>query len=395
MKIELTSRQREDQGAFRAFVADRIAPRADEFDREQRIPIGLLREMAARGYLGSTLPEEFGGAGFDFVTLGLLHQELGRASASLSAVLTVHDMMAHAVNRWGNLSQRRQWLPRLAAGELLGAFAVTESGAGSDVRSVQCTADRKGDLFVLNGSKKWITAGQIADLFLVLAQYGAKPTAFVVPSNARGLSARPITGMIGFRGAMLAEITMRGCEVPAENLISRVNFGVETAIQTALDLGRYTVASSCVGLAEACLGCSMSYADSRKQFGSSLGQYQLIAQMISEMATRLEAARLLCWRAGYLKDASDPEDITSTLIAKYFASRAAMQTANDAVQIHGANGCSADFPVQRFMRDAKVMEIIEGSSQIQQVLIAQMIRRATHQFRQQPAVEAGLAVAAS
>lgn len=373
MQIELTTQQAARRDDFRRFADAEIAPHADRFDREERIPAELVGRLAGRGYLGSVIGEEWGGPGFDFISYGLLNEEIGRACSSVRSLLTVHDMVSLAIQRWGSARQRQSWLPRLARAERLAAFAATEPETGSDPKSVGMTAVARGGAYVLTGSKKWITFGQIADLFLVLAQCDGKPTTFLVERDSPGLSVKPIEGMLGTRASMLAELTFDGCEIPRENILGRVGFGLLSAISTGLGLGRYSVAWGCVGIAQACLDASARYAAERKQFGVFLKEHQLIRQMLTEMLVGVKAARLLCYQAGHLKEAGDPREVMETFVAKYFASRAAMRAATDAVQIHGANGCSTAYPVQRYMRDAKIMEIIEGSNQIQQLTIADYV----------------------
>jgi alkylation response protein AidB-like acyl-CoA dehydrogenase len=279
-------------------------------------------------------------------------------------------MVAQSVFKWGSKSQKEFWVPRMAIGERIAALGLTEPNVGSDAKNVECSARLCGDCYVLNGVKKWITFGQIADVFLVIAQLGGRPTAFLVERNSPGLSTRPIRGMLGVRASMLAELHLDGCRVPQENLIGREGFGFSHVVSSVLDHGRYSVAWGCVGIAQACLEASVQYASERKQFGAVLIDHQLIQQMFTEMITNIKAARLLCYQAGYLRDMGDPRAIMETSIAKYFASTMATRVASDAVQIHGANGCSSEFPVQRYLRDAKIMEIIEGTTQIQQITIS-------------------------
>jgi glutaryl-CoA dehydrogenase (non-decarboxylating) len=369
MEIELTQRQKADQDGFKRFASDEIAPYAGEADREEQFPLAVLRKIAQSGYLGSILPREWGGKGVDLITYGLLHEEIGKRCSSARSLIAVHDMVALAILKWGGGRQRDMLLPRLASGESLGAFAVSEPNVGSDAKSIETTAERSSGSYVLNGAKKWITSGQVADLFLVLARYEGKPTAFLVERGRPGFSVEPISGLLGLRASMAAEISFRQCEIPQENLIGRAGFGLCSVIQTALGLGRYSVAWGSVGIAQACLDACLSYTSERRQFGSLLKDHQLVQEMIAEMATNLKAARLLCYQAGYLKQSGDPREIMETFVAKYFASRVAMRAAVDAVQIHGANGLSDAYPVQRYLRDAKVMEVIEGSNQIQQILI--------------------------
>jgi alkylation response protein AidB-like acyl-CoA dehydrogenase len=370
MEIELTPQQVQEQALFRAFVSEEIAPYADQYDQAECMPNEVIKKLAEIGYLGAIVPKEQGGQGMDAITFGLLCEEVGRASASLLSLLTVHGMVCQAIMKWGSASQKTNWLPKLATGETIGAFGLTEPNVGSDAKSVETAAVLSNNSYMLNGQKKWISFGQVANLFLIFAQCDGKPTAFLVEREHTGFSTEPLKGLLGFRSAMIAKVFMNECRIPAENLVGRVGFGFSHVASTALDHGRYCVAWGCLGLGQACLDACLSYTSERKQFGSFLKGHQLIQQMIAEMITNLKAARLLCYHAGYLKDKGDPSLIMETSIAKYFASRMVNKIADDAVQIHGANGCSSDYPVQRYLRDAKIMEIIEGSTQMQQIIIA-------------------------
>jgi glutaryl-CoA dehydrogenase (non-decarboxylating) len=370
MKLDLSPEQEANHVSFRLFAKEHIASHAAAHDREQRVSSKVVEAIAAAGYLGSFLPAEYGGRGFDMISYGLLHEELGKACSSIRCLLTVHDMVALAIQRWGSEWQRAKWLPRLTRGETIGAFAVSEPNAGSDVNGIETTAECTSEHYVLNGTKRWITFGQIADLFLVLAKSGGKATTFLVERDTPGFEITRVSGMLGMRGAMLAQLTMKDCRVSKENLVAREGFGLSSVVFTALGLGRYTIAWGSVAIAQACLDACLRYASTRKQFKVFLREHQLIQKMISEMTSNTNAARLLCYQAGYLKDANDPGEVMATFVAKYFASTIAMKAATDAVQIHGANGCSSEYPVERYLRDAKIMEIIEGSSQIQEIMIS-------------------------
>jgi hypothetical protein len=352
-------------------VEREIIPHADEFDRTEKLPRLLIDKMAQERYLGAVLPESWGGLGADFVTFGVLNEEVGRGCSSLRGLLTVHSMVSYAILRWGGRTHKQAWLSRLASGECLGAFALTEPRVGSDANNIETTAVEMGDHYVIDGTKKWITGGQIADVFLVFARCHGKPTAFLVEQQTPGLEIKPISGMLGTRASMLAELRFDKCEIPLTNRIGGEGFGIVAVGLSALEIGRLSVASGSVGIGQACLDSSIEYTRTREQFGVLIKDHQLIRQMVTNMITNVRAARLLCYQAAYLKDINDRDATTSIWIAKYFASTMAMQAASDAVQIHGANGCSADYPTQRYLRDAKVMEIIEGTTQIQQTLIAE------------------------
>jgi len=371
MKIELTPQQQEIKSEFRAFVDQEIIPCANRYDREEHTPPELIKKLAQKGYLGAVLPKANGGREMDAITYGILNEEIGRGCSSLRSLLTVHNMVSQALLKWGNNSQKEYWLSQLASGETIAAFALSEPNVGSDAKSIETTATISGNSYVLNGQKKWITYGQIADVFLVFAQWEGKPSAFLVEKDSPGLSVVPIHGMLGTRASMLAELHFNNCLIPQENLVCRQGFGFSHVASSALDAGRYSVGWGCIGIAQACLEACIQYTSERKQFDLYLKDHQLIRQMISEAIANIKAARLLCYQAGYLKDTGDPKSIVETSIAKYFASTMATKVANDAVQIHGGNGCSSEYSVQRYLRDAKIMEIIEGSTQIQQITIAE------------------------
>ncbi|MEH2088576.1 acyl-CoA dehydrogenase family protein [Nostoc sp.] len=371
MKLELSAQQKNAQAKFRAFVNEEIYPSAGEWDRKEFTPPELIKKITEHGFLGAILPQEYGGKGMDMITYGILNEEIGRGCSSVRSLLTVHNMVAYALCKWGNKSQKEYWLPKFASGEIIAAFALSEPHVGSDAKSVETTATLAGDTYVLNGQKKWITYGQIADVFLVFAKCEGKPTAFLVEKNSPGLSVKPMSGLLGVRASMSAELLFNNCHISSENLVGKLGFGFSYIASSALDYGRYSVASGCVGIAQACLEACIKYTNERKQFGVYLKEHQLIRQMITQMITNVKAARLLCYQAGYLKDINDPNSIMETSIAKYFASTVATKIANDAVQIHGGNGCSNEYPVERYLRDSKIMEIIEGSTQIQEITIAE------------------------
>ena len=371
MKIELNAQQKKDQAAFRAFVSEEVIPHADRYDQEERIPSELIAKLAQRGYLGATLPEEYGGCGMDMITYGLLNEELGRGCSSVRSLVTVQNMVAQTILKWGSRHQKELWLDKMASGDAIAAFALTEPEVGSDAKNIETTATPAGDSYIINGHKKWITFGQIADLFLVFGQCEGKPCAFLIEKDTSGLSMRPIFGMLGVRASMLAELHLNDCQVSEENLVGGVGFGFVPVALFALDLGRYGIAWGCVGIAQACLEACIQYTSQRKQFDVYLKEHQLIRQMITDMIVNVKAARLLCYQAGYSKELGDPNSFMEMLVAKYFASTMATRVANDAVQIHGANGCSSEYALQRYLRDAKIMEIIEGTTQIHQIKIAE------------------------
>jgi alkylation response protein AidB-like acyl-CoA dehydrogenase len=279
-------------------------------------------------------------------------------------------MVGYAIGRWGTPAQCAHWLPGLASGRVIGAFAVTEPTAGSDMQAMRARAERTDDGFVLTGQKCWITFGQYAGVFLVFALLADRAAAFLVESDRPGVSVIPRDGLLGTRASMVADVRLERCEVPATALLSRPGFGLSAVAASALEVGRYSVAWGCVGLAEACVAAALSYADTREQFDCRLREHQLIGGMLADMVTNASAARLLCRQAGLLRQANSPQSVHATWMAKYFSAGAAFRAANDAVQIHGAQGIGDTYPVQRYLRDAKVMEIIEGTTQLQQLTIA-------------------------
>jgi hypothetical protein len=359
-----------------SFADEHVRPHAFDIDRDERLPTPLIGELRAAGYLGSRLDPSVGGKGLDLVSYGLLHRELGKACSSTRSLLTVHDMVGACVARLGTEAARQEWLPKLATGGALAAFALTEPAAGSDASAVSTTATPDGDDYVLDGGKRWISFAQLADVFLVVARIGEDgPTCgFLVPQGSTGLTMSPMRGLLGLRGSMLGELRLEACRVPAAALLGSAGMpdGVVTA--TALQLGRFGVAWGCVGIVDACWDESSRHAEEREQFGAKLAEHHLVQRMLTEMATNGRAALLLCLDAASAVESHSPRAVEATLMAKYFASRAASSAAADAVQLQGALGCSDGSPVERYFRDARVMEVIEGSTQIQQIAIAQHLR---------------------
>lgn len=366
----LTVSQEEQRAEFRAFAQAEIRPHAAGIDRDQRFPEDLIRRIAAQGYLAPWLPRQSGGRGMDFVTYGVLTEEVGCACSSARSLLTCHGMVTQAIARWGSAAQKRVLLPRLAAGRIIAAFAASEPGVGSDAGNPQSTAVAAGGHFLLNGGKSWITFGQRADLFLVLARYEGETSAFLVDRDSPGFTISPVEGMLGTRGALLANLRFEDCRVPKKNMVGKPGFGFTMVASEALNHGRYSVAWGCVGLHRACLEASVAYTAARRQFGSEIRKHQLVRRKITDMMTSLRCAELLCLHAGELKDRRDPRAVAETMMAKYHASTSLVRAADDAVQLHGANGVSDEYPVARYYRDAKIMEIIEGSTQILQTIIA-------------------------
>ncbi|WP_308258697.1 acyl-CoA dehydrogenase family protein [Saccharothrix obliqua] len=369
--------QRLARERFAAFADEHLVPHADAWDAAGELPPAVVALLADHGYLGAAVPVGHGGEGLDEISFGMLCEEVGRACSSVRSLLTVHSMVSHAVARWGSPGQRERWLPELATGRAVGAFALTEPGAGSDAGAITTRAERVPGGYALTGHKHWITCAGIAGVFLVFAKLAGEPTAFLVERDRPGLSVTPRGGALGTRASHLGDVLLDDCRVPDDARVSRPGFGLTAVGASALELGRYSVAWGCVGLVEACAAASLAHADSREQFGRPLREHQLVQRMLADMVTAAAAARLLCRQAGLLRQAGDPRSVQATWLAKYFAAGAAMRAADDAVQVHGARGIGGDHPVQRYLRDAKVMEIIEGSTQLQQITIAE----AAYMFR--------------
>lgn len=360
----------EFQEKIKTFVDNIIKPNALQVDRNEEVSEELMVKIKESGYLGATISKEYGGQGCSNENLYILHEESGKGCSSFRSLLTVHGMVCVAVERWGNEEQKKKYLPLLARGDIIACFALSEPEAGSDISKIQTKAEPFEDYYIINGSKKWITFGQVADLFLVFTICNGKPTALLVDRDTEGFEIIPIKGLLGARGSMITELKFENCKVDKHQIIGTEGMGLNHVALHCLDYGRFSVASSCVGLSQACLEASLIYSKKRKSSGKAIRKHQLIQKKITEMVVNIEAARLLCQKAAYLKDQKDPNSIMATWHAKYFAAKMAVNIASEAVQIHGANGCINSSPVERFYRDAKINEIIEGSNEIHEKLIS-------------------------
>src|SRR6266536_465113 len=303
---------------------------------------------------------QWGGGGMDPVSYGLMTEEIGKACSSVRSLMTVHNMSAQALVRLGSPVQQSRWLPELCTAERIIAFALTEPNVGSSAYAIETEAVERDHAYVLNGTKKWITYGQIADLFLVFAHCDHKPTAFVVDRCSDGLSVAPMKDIFGTRGSMLAELRFDDVPVPKSQRLGAVGMGIGFVANAALDHGRFSVAWGSTGIIQACLDACVAYAQRRRQGGRRLKDYQLIRRQLTDMLAAHTAARALCYHSARLRELGDPRAVMETSMAKYFAADAAIRVATDAVHMHGANGCTTDYPVGRHLRDATVMGIIEG-----------------------------------
>jgi alkylation response protein AidB-like acyl-CoA dehydrogenase len=370
MQYLLTEQQKARHGNFKAFVKENVEPFAEEWDREQKIPESVISMLARSGYLGCSVSPQYGGQGWDTVTFGLLNEALGRGSSSLTGVVTVQTMVSKALLKWGSVEQIQKWIPLLAKGEIIGAFALTEPGAGSDTDSLvtEFTQSHRGFL-VLNGAKKWITCAQFASLFLVFGKLGDRSLACLVPRETPGLEVEPIRDLMGFRAAGLAKLAFNNVEIPPTNVVGKPGFALSHVAPVGLHYGRISTACSALGLLRGCFEETVAWAATRKIGNQPVGNIGMIRSLIAAMGTDLEAASFLCHSACRAADENLPEAFEKAVMAKYFTSRAVVRAASDAVQILGAAGCHGSSPVSRFYRDAKIMEIIEGTTQIHEHLL--------------------------
>jgi hypothetical protein len=365
-----TVRHRDAWHRFREFADRVITPRARAVDAGQELPQDLITSLAREGWLASLLPAEWGGANADPVTYGLLCEEAGRACGNVRNFVAVQDMVSYAIWKWGRPEQRERWLPGIATGGTIGAFALTEPEVGSDARGITSLAYDDGPSgLVLRGLKKWISFGQLADVFLVFARYRDGLSAFLIERSAPGVRVEPVRNLLGLRGSMLAEVGFDECRIGWDSRLGQPDSGLHFVAAAALDVGRYSTAWGSTGLAQACLETSMRYAGERTQYGKPIGEHQLVQRMLADMLAGVRASRLLCVAAAAARACRDADAVNHTLLAKYFAAATAASVAADAVQLHGAQGTGSASVVERLYRDAKVMEIIEGTSQLLQTLL--------------------------
>jgi butyryl-CoA dehydrogenase len=371
--LELTDEQRLISDTAREFADEVIAPRVRDNDRAQRFDADLARRLGEMGYLGAPVAEEHGGRGLDHVSYALIVEQIGRADSAMRTVVSVQtSLVCGSIERWGTDEQRRRWLPGLCSGELFGCFGLTEPDSGSDAASMRTRAERVEGGWRIDGQKMWISLGNVADVALVFAQTDPELkhrglACFLVPTGAEGFSSQEIHGKLGLRSSDTASLAFDGLEVGDDALLGEVGDGFKIAM-SALDLGRYSVAAGCVGICDGCVDASVAYATERRQFGVPIARFQLVQAMIAEMIVKRDAARLLVLRAGLLKDAGEPST-TETSIAKLYATESAIECANAAIQVHGGAGYVDDHPVERYLRDARVTTLYEGTSQIQKLII--------------------------
>jgi butyryl-CoA dehydrogenase len=379
MQFTFTEEQLAVQKTARDFAQGEVLPKAAEIDREHRHPAELVARMAELGFLGIAIPEQWGGSGMDHVSYILAMEEISRACASTGVIMSVNNsLVCDPINRFGTDAQKKQWLTPLASGKKLGCFAISEPEAGSDSAAQRTTAVRDGDTWVLNGIKNWITNGPVANVSVLFAMtdktLGNKGiTAFIVPMDAKGVRCGPPDDKLGIRGSKSCQIFLDDVRLPAEHLLGEVGSGFKIAMST-LDGGRIGIAAQAVGIARAALEDSLAYAQTRKTFGKPIAQHQAIQFKLADMATEIDAARLLTLRAAWLKDQKLPFNKEAAM-AKLFASDVANKAAREGIQIFGGNGYVTEYPVERHFRDAKITEIYEGTSEIQRLVIANALSR--------------------
>jgi alkylation response protein AidB-like acyl-CoA dehydrogenase len=376
MDFSLTPEQELIRDSARDFCDREIVPNARDWDRAEELDRGLVAKLAETGYLGATIGTEYGGMGLDTVSYCLLMEELGRADSSVRGIVSVNlGLVGKTIAKWGTEEQKRQWLPQLASGDALGCYALTEPGSGSDPASLVTRAERDGNDWLLSGSKVFITLGSWASLALVFARSGGEGarglTCFLVPTESAGFSATPIKGKLGLRAQDTAEVFLDGVRVPDGSRLGAEGDGFKVAM-SALDNGRISLAAGCVGIAQGCLDACVAYARERRQFGKTIASFQLVQELLADMAVELEAARLLTWRAALLADSGERHTLESS-VAKYYASEVSVRAANAAVQVHGGYGYVDEYPVGKYLRDARVTTLYEGTSQIQKLIIGRAL----------------------
>lgn len=355
----------------RLFAKEHIRPYTNRFEENNGIPRSLIKRMGENGFLGAVFPPQYGGLGLDQIAYGQMTEEIGKACCSTRSVLTVHtSLVGQTILRFGTEEQRSYWLPLIASGKKIGAFALSEPETGSDAGSVKTSYIKHKDEYAITGQKKWISLGHIADFFIVIASCKEKVTAFIVERDETVIST-PMQGLLANRAGHVAEITFNNTRIPASNILGKEGIGLSHIINTAMDYGRYSIAWAGLAIAQEALESMATYARQRTQFGQKIYKFQSIQQMISQAVVNVHAARCLCLKAGQMRSENHPDAVVETIVAKYHTSKTAMQIATDAVQLHGGNGCYNMYVPERLFREAKILEIIEGSSQVLQGIISE------------------------
>ncbi len=374
MNFELSEDQRLLKDMVRDFSEKEVAPRAKTFEDNRQFPHEILRKLAKLGILGMTVPSEYGGTKTDTLSLVLALEEIGRISPSLAVIVSVHcSLFCYSILKFGTEKQKNKYLPRAAKGEILGAFSLTEPGAGSDAAALKTKARRQGDFYLLNGTKAWVTSGNDAEASILFAVSEGmnKPSAFIIERNFPGFRVSKVEDKMGLHSSPTAEFTLEDCRVPAENLLGEEGKGTSIALH-GLDLSRIGIAAQSVGLAGRAVEDAVKYAKQREAFGQKIAEFQAVQFMLADMCTLRDAARLLTYQAAEINDRGKCSTKESSM-AKLFASEAANKIASMALQIHGGYGYSKEFFVEQLYRDARVLTIYEGTSEIQRLIISRQL----------------------
>ncbi|MDJ1642063.1 acyl-CoA dehydrogenase family protein [Streptomyces pakalii] len=377
MDLALSVEQEAVRKLAEDFVAREVTPHVVAWDRAENVDRSIVKKLGGLGFLGLTVPEEYGGSGGDHLSYCLVTEELGRGDSSVRGIVSVSlGLVAKTIVSWGSEEQKRQWLPLLTSGEAIGCFGLTEPGTGSDAGNLATRAVRDGGDYVVNGTKTFITNGTWADVVLLFARTNDSPghrgvSAFLVPADTPGLTRRTIHGKLGLRGQATAELVLEDVRIPAACLLGPEGKGFSIAM-SALAKGRMSVAAGCVGIAQAALDAAVRYAGEREQFGKVIARHQLVQELLSDIAVDVDAARLLTWRVADLIDRGQ-DFATAASKAKLYASEAAVRCANNALQVFGGYGYIDEYPVGKLLRDARVMTLYEGTSQIQKLIIGRAL----------------------
>ncbi|MFF8983239.1 acyl-CoA dehydrogenase family protein [Streptomyces globisporus] len=377
MDLALSVEQEAVRKLAEDFVAREVTPHVVAWDRAENVDRSIVKKLGGLGFLGLTVPEEYGGSGGDHLSYCLVTEELGRGDSSVRGIVSVSlGLVAKTIASWGSEEQKRQWLPLLTSGEAIGCFGLTEPGTGSDAGNLATRAVRDGGDYVVNGTKTFITNGTWADVVLLFARTNDSPghrgvSAFLVPADTPGLTRRTIHGKLGLRGQATAELILEDVRIPASCLLGPEGKGFSVAM-SALAKGRMSVAAGCVGIAQAALDAAVRYAGEREQFGKAIARHQLVQELLSDIAVDVDAARLLTWRVADLIDRGQ-DFATAASKAKLYASEAAVRCANNALQVFGGYGYIDEYPVGKLLRDARVMTLYEGTSQIQKLIIGRAL----------------------
>jgi butyryl-CoA dehydrogenase len=377
MDFDLTDEQRLIRATAREFTDTEIVIQSRENARNHHFDLDLVKKVADQGYLGAVVPQEYGGAGLDYLSYGLIVEEIGRGDSAIRTVISVQtSLVCSGIVRWGTEEQKQKYLPKLCSGEWLGCFGLTEPDTGSDAANQRTRATKTDGGWVINGNKMWISMANYAKVAMIFAQtdpsLGTKGLAcFIVDTDQPGYKPQTIEHKMGLHGSDTGSIALEDVEVSDEDMLGGVGDGFKVAMSN-LDSGRYSVAAGCVGICQGCVEESVKYSTERRQFGKPIASFQLVQAMIADMTVKTEASRMLVWRAGFLKDKGVPNTL-ETSIAKLHATEASLECANMAIQVHGGAGYVDDHPVERYLRDARVTTIYEGTSQIQKLIIGRQM----------------------